>query len=439
MRLRGQVNSDSFTKEGPVTAYSNSMAEVEARRSLLANLGGIQAFDSYVAACLKSSFQGTDCLRIVTRIAERQFLKDQIRFEKEGAFRAEQKLKRQFDEQTDEALVNGQQQLSQQRSRAQQQFDQRQTEIQTKVAAELNARHGQRFRLLIPNLTMRTTDQELQISALAFDRDQLAAQSAPPAKTSDAGILIQVHESILSNILSHPFKGDTYSNKELPGLVKALAPEAEPLDVNQDDDFSITFDDGQPIQVLFDQDRITIVLAASRFQNKGTSYSQPFFVKQSFNLVNDNGLKLVGDGLPAVEFQKAGRKSTGETAFRRLLEDRIRESIQESLAKTGNDKLIVDLPPNLIPPRVIEELEDPTLVRGLNLVEFRSGNGWLTIGYQMDPSVRLPQNATTYHVGDGPVIQSLSDSPTIVPASRPLIHSISDSPKFVPVRAPSDR
>ncbi len=399
LRLRGQTHSNSYTKEGPITAFANACAEVEARRSVLANIGGLQAFDSYVAACLSSSFQGTDSFRIVTKIAEKQYQKTRNDSDAVAAYRAEVRLKRQFDEQTDDVLTKGSTQLANGRAKTRQRLIDEQSKIQNAVATELNANHANRFRLLEPRLSLRTTHDSLIVSGTARAADQMAAFSTPPASQSKAGITIQIHESFLSNILSDPFKGDTYSNKDIPGLVKAIAPDAEPVKMEGDDNFSISFDRGLPIQVQFDKGQITILFAARSFRNKGTNYNQPFFVKQTFNLVKDEGLKLVGAGLPQVEFQVPGQKNAGEVAFRKLLQDRIGEAIKES----GKDKLEIKLPPNLIPPKALEQMEDPTLAKGLQLVEFESNNGWLTIGYNMDPKVRLPRQ--TQNTG---IIQPIS-------------------------------
>jgi hypothetical protein len=121
-------------------------------------------------------------------------------------------------------------------------------------------------------------------------------------------------------------------------------------------------------------------------------------------------MKLVGVGSPNVDFQEPGQKSAGEVAFRRLLQDRI----GEALKKSGQEQPVIELPPNLIPEELIERMEDPTLARALQLADFQTGNGWLTIGYNLDPSARLPQpnTATTQ------VQQSTATAPPIVQKSE---------------------
>ncbi len=381
LRLRGMIDTDSYTREGPITAFSKSNAEVEARRSVLADLGGIQVFDSYVAASLNSRFCGTDCIRLVDRIAERQFLKDKDAFEKVGAYKSEERLKREFDKQTDDVLRDAQPQLA----KARQKFAKRLADEQSKIQQDLmDAKlqsHAGRYRLLEPRFHVRTTNTHLQVVAFAADHDQLTAFSKPPAVKSKAAITLQLHESFFSNVASYVFKGDTYQSVEIPQLVKTLAPNADPVELNEKDRFSITFDQSRPIQFRYNEGKFEIVVAASRFINNGQRYNTPILIVQKFNIERtSNRVSFIGDGLPSVKFREPGRKDAAETGFRRLLETRIHEAIE----KSGQETPQIDLPPNLIPSELVAKMKDPSLVNGLQLAEFDVSEGWWTLGYNID-------------------------------------------------------
>ena len=384
LRLRGTIDSDSHTKEGPITAYSKSYSEVEARRSILADLGGIQVFDSYVAANLSSEFRGTDCIRLVDRIAEKQFRKDQRAFEKMGAYKSEEKLKKQFDEQTDQALKNAQPQLAKGRKELEKRLQEEQSKIQQKLFDANLKNNAPRFRLLEPRFHIRTSNSHLHAVAVAADHDQLTAFSNPPTPAQKSDITIQLHESFFSNVVSYVVKGDTYRSTDLPALVKALAPNAEPVELDEKDKFSITFDQSRPFQVRYNENKFEIVVAASRFINNGQRYNTPILIVQKFNIDRSNNrVSFVGDGLPEVKFREPGRKSAAETGFRRLLETRIHEAIENS----GQETPQIDLPANLIPTQLVNQMKDPSLVNGLKLVNFEVSNGWWTLGYNVDQAV----------------------------------------------------
>jgi len=102
--------------------------------------------------------------------------------------------------------------------------------------------------------------------------------------------------------------------------------------MKDEDNFNITLDAGRPIEVRFDEGKISFKVSASRFVNNGTAYRTPFFIRQEFDLVRseDGKMKLVGDGPPKVDFQTGGQKSAGEVSFRRLLQDRMSTRWQKS-------------------------------------------------------------------------------------------------------------
>lgn len=418
IHMLGNTVSDSHTHQGPITAFSGSNADVEARRSILANAGGIIDFPPYVAANLSSEFRGVNCIRLVEKLAYKQYLKDKDASEAIAARRTETKLYNEFRTQTDDALRQGRERLAQ-------------------MFSENDSKVG-----FVPAISVRTTDDRLLGHALKTDTFQFSAPSDPPANISvPVDVVMQIHESMLDNYLEPLLARQTIKNVEFAKKFEewfGTTPKglAEPA---SDEIWGITFNQSRPVQFIFDGNRFGIAISGSKFtrdeeifdRESGVrktrvkeSIDEPMLIKIVFQLQRDqNELVLVRDGRATVEFTRPGTKTVPKNAFRSFLEDVLNKNLREQ-EKAGaqaaeaaqsaagrSDAPGVRIPANLIP---ADRLKDPTVAKSLDLVVFKSEQGWITAGWRNAASGSSPGGG-----GQPARVLSGADTPAIVESASP--------------------
>jgi hypothetical protein len=382
LQLRGQTVSDSHTHQGPVTAYSGAYADVEVRRSILANAGGMIEYEPYGAANLSSEFRGVNCIRLVEKLAYKQYQRDKDASEAIGARRLERRLISEFGRETSQAIQNGRSRLAQ-------------------AHTESDSRVG-----FVPPFCVLTTDDMLMGFAMKTDTFQLSAPTDPPESVKvPADVVLQLHESMLDNFLEPLLARQTIKNIEFPQKFEewfGQKPEnmPEPAD---DEIWGITFENSRPVQFIFDENLVGIAIAGSRFtrdelfRDPATgerktrvreSINEPMMIKILFQMTRSGDkMSLVRHGRATVEFTRAGVKTVPQNAFRSFLEDVLNKSLreaEEAAAKPDAPQPGLRLSENLIP---LDRLKDPTIAQNLKLVIFRSEAGWITAGWRNFPGL----------------------------------------------------
>ena len=136
----GNIQSSAYSKEGPVTAYTQSYGSFQASRDILANIGNVSVFEPIGNANVWSEFLGTSCQsRLINRIAVDRFNERTNRANEIASERATERLIAQFTEETDKALFDGLGQLDELKSREgefRKTLDESRGEISTTLARE---------------------------------------------------------------------------------------------------------------------------------------------------------------------------------------------------------------------------------------------------------------------------------------------------------------
>ncbi len=383
LRLFGMVNSDTYTRSGPITAYAGSNAQIEARRSIFANVGGFYASSVYGAANLGSYLKGVDSgLRLVQRIAQKQYLKDKQLAESISAARLENRMIPAFQIQTDDALDNGKTQF---------QKLQQQQDDQAKM---------------IPNLYLFSWQNRLHVVGQKTSLFDLAApQRASAESFVNPDIQVKLHESMLSNYASPLLAGRTFTNEELAQRLSQLVGELPKADPNEES-YQISFDTVRPIQFEFFDSTIGATITGRRFKQGRNTIPAPLMIKIQYRVHRgvDGKLYLRRAGNVVVDYVEPEKKNAKTVAFKTFLEDRLNKVTQD-------EKLMnIQLPPNLIPVDEVESLKDRPVLHQLSLVQLRVENGWLYAGWDHNPGPWVGP-----HVIDTPAI--LSDVP-----GHPMAH-----------------
>lgn len=357
------TTSDTRGGQGSIVACTTSSGQLEARRSIYANLSGFFAGDPYGAANLSSQFLGVNkSLKIVEKIAYKSYLEDKDAAEEIASTRAEKQIIDQFTKETNEVLTQG---------------NVRFTELVDRVEP---------YAKLMPETYLSTMYSQLNVITQKANQFDLAANNMPTPTAFQTDMGFKLHETFLTNYLTPLFSGKTMSNQDMADRIYELGgtpPEGlEPE--NEDDKFSISFARIQPIKVDLDGDRLGVSIYGRRFAQGGRRINAALIISLKFKIVNEDGkFFLVKDGESSIEYGEGVVITARVAAFKNFLVEKLNE--------TGANDVKVDLPANLLPVEDLGIDDHDDILKNMKLVQFISRDGWLQVGWNY-----LPGMAQTY-------------------------------------------
>ncbi len=297
--------------QGPVTVNSRGVTNLGARRRLFldeytASASPVQASastDSTVTGIAVNSRFGK---RMIQKIASRKIAETMPQAEAIAEGRARDRLRRQFQEQTEPALA---------------QF---RDQFQEKVRGPLE-KQG-----LYPEmLHMNTTDTTLAITARKSTASQLAAASMPPAAAAGTLISARVHESAINNMLEEKLGGRMITQADVDQMAregKTQMPESLGSDPDQKP-WAVTFAKHRPVTVAVDDGRVKLMVRGDKFVSGDRSFPGMDIWATYAIATSSQGLHLIREGDVQIYppgFKPGGSEklSMAETSLRRILQKR---------------------------------------------------------------------------------------------------------------------
>jgi len=297
--------------QGPVTVNSRGVTSLAARRRFFldeytATASPVQASASTDSTVTGMAINSRFGKRLIKKIASRKVAETMPQAEAIAEGRARDRLRSQFQEQTEPALA---------------QF---RDQFQTKVRGPLE-KQG-----LYPEmLHMNTTDTTLAITARKATARQLAAASLPPA--ADAGNLIsaRVHESAINNMLEEKLGGRVITQADVDKMAregKAKMPESLGSDPDQKP-WAVTFAKHRPVTVAVDDGRVKLMVRGDKFVSGDRSFPGMDIWATYAIATSSQGLHLIREGDVQIYppgFKPGGgeKLSMAETSLRRILQKR---------------------------------------------------------------------------------------------------------------------
>ena len=297
--------------QGPVTVNSRGVTNLGARRRFFldeytASASPVQASastDSTVTGIAVNSRFGK---RMIQKIASRKIAETMPQAEAIAEGRARDRLRRQFQEQTEPALA---------------QF---RDQFQEKVRGPLE-KQG-----LYPEmLHMNTTDTTLAITARKSTASQLAAASMPPAAAAGTLISARVHESAINNMLEEKLGGRMITQADVGQMAlegKTQMPESLGSDPDQKP-WAVTFAKYRPVTVAVDDGRVKVMVRGDKFVSGDRSFPGMDIWATYAIATSSQGLHLIREGDVQIYppgFKPGGSEklSMAETSLRRILQKR---------------------------------------------------------------------------------------------------------------------
>jgi hypothetical protein len=297
--------------QGPVTVNSRGVTSLGARRRFFldeytATASPVQASASTDTTVTGMAINSRFGKRLIKKIASRKMAETMPQAEAIAEGRARDRLRRQFQEQTEPALA---------------QF---RDQFQTKVRGPLEAQG------LYPEmLHMNTTDTTLAITARKATARQLAAASLPPAANAGNLISARVHESAINNMLEEKLGGRVITQADVDRMArdgKAKMPESLGSDPDQKP-WAVTFAKHRPVTVAVDDGRVKLMVRGDKFVSGDRSFPGMDIWATYAIATSSQGLHLIREGDVQIYppgFKPGGgeKLSMAETSLRRILQKR---------------------------------------------------------------------------------------------------------------------
>ena len=361
LRLDATVASGVYIQQGKIQVFTNSYGTIAADREVFVGLGGVHWNDADIDANFQSVFAGTNSkLGLVNRFAESAFDKSKSRADQMTRLQAKQQGLEQFDEQTTKPLADANQQL---------------LEVQKKALKKANT---------LPSMHFNSTSERVNVVIKQETEATLAAPNSPANFGINSQVQFRINDTLASNFLEPRFSNKTFTNEELANQIAEITGEMPPGLTGDDEDgepveeFSITFTRVRPIQVEFEGQKIRVVVSGRKFAQGGQEINAGMKIILTFKVRDDNGqLKFGRDGEVEFEFLDPARTTPALIAFRRVLDENLNKDVDTEDTET-------DLPENFIPIDQVPELADSPIAKKLRLVQFRSDQGWLYLGWNYE-------------------------------------------------------
>jgi hypothetical protein len=317
--LVGKTDTRSVGYNGPATIYTTGTAQIAGRKRIVIDAHGLRGLPATGTAKVHSQINGVSArCGLIERIATRKAGQSKGEAEMIAGQHAGVRVRERVDAQAGEQLAKAQ------------------ADYLEKFRNPLVRRRE------FPSLLkFRTTQDQLFVTALQANRDQLAAPGEAPKIEGQYDLAVRLHESMINNLASALLAGVTVKEEEMQKQVIELRGELpEELKSEPDrDPWSITFANSRPISIKISDNGFQVTVRGQRY----TSGDREF---RAMNVTADykvehvgNGARLVRQGdlviVPPNFVQGQTRLSTQQITLRTLLQKRFGKLFKEEVKYEG--------------------------------------------------------------------------------------------------------
>jgi hypothetical protein len=291
LEVSGQVAATTEASSGPATFVTDSQSAYKARKPMEIDLAGIRVGETEVDVDNNSQLR-----RLDTNVDGVPLIGSLVR----GIARS------QHDQRMPAADAEVKQKIA---SQAHERVD---AEVNAQVAKAANKLHTEVIEpmdslLLDPTLIAAETNEQRFVMRIRLaGKDQLGSHTPRPQAPADSLASVQVHESVLNNVIHRlELDGQTFSMPELGAhIAQRLHRPPKPVDPDTED-VKITFAKQDPIRVRCLSGRIEITLAVEKLAKEShkwkdfqvRAYYRPEVRGRSVELTREGVVQLMGGRL----------------------------------------------------------------------------------------------------------------------------------------------
>jgi hypothetical protein len=346
LHLMGDFQGTSRGYNRSVVLNTSSQADITAAESIaLTELGLVSLGDTYADADLRTRINSIEHrLKIVRKIAAKEAAKRKPQADRVSLVRLENRVRRQFHQQLLEQLSEANQRLQ----------DAGRTEL---------ARLG----IEKPRRSSWSTSDCMALIWNIQTGTQLAAPGPCPLPLSAEGISVQVHQSLVGNLLDPVLAGRVIRSEDMDGYVSQFGEAAKRIPRKEDEGpWSITLQGFQPVEILLDDSLVRFRIRVSRLDREDKSLDAATIDAAYRVEVADGRIQLHREGDINIAFSESQQKGVLAVTLRSFLKGKFEQLFRPQL---------LDEPLNWS-----EKLPDQ--LRDLRLADLTIDNGWMQARFQ---------------------------------------------------------
>ena len=312
LNLFGDFSSQNVGYNRGVQLQTQGNATVHASETVALGQHGLFALgDTNASANLHTQINSIDAkLRIIERFAAKTAAKQKPQADAIAQARMENRIRNQFHQQLTEQLSDSNSQLG------------------GNSPVELK-----RLGLSKPSRTSWSSQDFLSLLWLVNDGNQLSAPTSCPHIVPSTGLVVQIHESAITNAINPILAGRTLRSED-SALYRKQFGELASSAIRQDESepWAITLATYQPVEAKFQEGLITLRIRTTKLDRGDRDLDQSADIQASYKpeLV-DGKLQLVRQGDVHIRFY--GKQATGMRAstLRTFLKRKFDEVFKEQL------------------------------------------------------------------------------------------------------------
>jgi len=296
-----------------VVLNTSGTADVVACETLALGDTGLMALgDTGVDAQLTTTIQSIEHrMKIVRKIAAKQASKKKPQADAIGEARMEHRIRTQFHEQLT-------QQLSQANGR-----------LREAMESPILGRLG----ITKPQRNSWSNPEQLGLQWKVQSGAQLAADTPCPYPADECGLTLQIHESLVGNLLDPVLAGRILRSQEMDAYATQFGDLAKGIPRKEEDGpWAITLNNFQPVETVFDDNLIKFRVSTQRLEKEDQSLPHTATIEASYKLVQlDGTIQLERQGDLNVEFTGKVQQGARGVVLRTFLKNKFEQLFRDKL------------------------------------------------------------------------------------------------------------
>ena len=343
LNLSGTFSSQNIGYNRSVKVHSQGSGNVSASETIALTDSGLVPFnDTTIDANLVSQINDIEArLRLVRKIASKQAAKQKPQVDAIAEGRLEERIRSQFHERIAQQINESNQKIR---------------DPDLPVLARLGLER--------PNRTTWSSPQYLSLLWKLQGPTQLAAPASCPLVVDPSGITVQLHESIVTNMIDPVLAGRILKSSELDSMAMQFASVIGKGSIKQKDEepWAVTMATYHPVEVQLDDSLVTFRIRTNKLDRNGQMLDQPASIEASYKIVLiDGAIQLERQGNVKIGFSGKQQQGSRAVLLRSFLKKKFEEIFKEKLLDQ--------------PIRITDRL--PSDLQGISLNSIHVDDGWI--------------------------------------------------------------
>ena len=311
LNLNGTFSSQNIGYNRSVKLHTQGSGSVVACETIaLTDTGLVPLNDTASDAMLSSQIDSIEAkLRIVRKIASKQAAKQKPEADSIAEGRLETRVRTQFHER-----------LAQQISEANQRIQNPDLTVLARLGLDR------------PNRTTWSSPQYMALLWKLQGQTQLAAPASCPLVVDPTGVTVQLHESVVTNLLDPVLAGRTLRSTELDTLAPQFGGVLGKGLIKQKDEkpWAITMAPFHPVEIQLDDSLVTFRIRTKRLDSGDQGVDKAASIEASYKIVLiDGAIQLERQGDVKIVFaeQRGSRAATMRGALKKIFDEVFKQKL----------------------------------------------------------------------------------------------------------------